>query len=482
MTEPHYNLRNIRKLITEAYNLQELRQLCYEAFRPVYEDYAEVKKSELVLQLLAYCERKSQLSQLLTLVREDAPAKYAQYKDQLRDESEAAAHADLHLELAATPPKITLGQEATWTAMLINNGAAEVQSVIIRQGRTLLEEPFDMSAGEQRQFVFTTRPQTKGRKQKKVSATGITAQGSHITVEATARVQVQATENIITSAEANSPTTTTTPSASADSLPVTLTLQQPVSLDLIHIPKGSFLMGSDVAQDEKARDNEQPQHKIHLSDYYIGKTVITNAQFAAFIKATDYNAHETWAETGIWFLSGVQYPSGDKNHPATYISWEDAIAFCEWLSRESKYTVRLPTEAEWEKAARGPEGRIYPWGNDWDYKRLNTIYNTPRSTTPVGYYSPQGDSPYGLVDMAGNVWEWCHDWFEETLYQSRAETEAQNPAGPVQGSRRVLRGGSWSGDRYVARCAFRNRFDPSGRNNAYGFRVVVEPHWLTDSS
>jgi formylglycine-generating enzyme required for sulfatase activity len=252
------------------------------------------------------------------------------------------------------------------------------------------------------------------------------------------------------------------------------TLAWPFELPLHRVAAGEFLMGSNLAQDDTARDNEQPQHRVYLSDFYIGKYPVSNGQFATFIEATNYQAGEPWRGRGRWFLAGVTFPSGDKDHPATYISWHDAVAFCRWLSQESGYTFRLPSEAEWEKAARGGQGRIYPWGNDWDYKRLNTLYSNLSGTTVPGRFSPQGDSPYGLADMAGNVWEWCADWFEETIYRQRTEPVVKDPLGPLQGARRVLRGGSWSGDRYVARAAFRYRYDPNGRRNDYGFRVVLQ--------
>ncbi|MDX1522163.1 MAG: formylglycine-generating enzyme family protein, partial [Anaerolineae bacterium] len=244
-------------------------------------------------------------------------------------------------------------------------------------------------------------------------------------------------------------------------------------LSLIHIPAGDFLMGADRAKETRAPENEQPLHRVSLAGYYLGKHPITNAQYGAFVEATGYQGHEKWDVRGIWILAGVRYPTGDRNHPATYVSWVDAMAFCNWLSEESGYLVRLPTEAGWEKAARGIDGRVYPWGNDWDYKRLNTIYNQPDSVTAVGSYSPHGDSPYGLTDMAGNVWEWCADWYNESVYRERAGNLVVNPTGPADGDRRVVRGGSWSNDRIAARTTFRNRLDPHSRLNNTGFRVAL---------
>lgn len=473
MTTPRYSLRNIRRLVTEVYNVEELRQLCYEQFRPVYDNYAEVPKLELVRHLLEHCDRKGLFEQLLALIEADAPQKYAEYKDQLwyvetegplAEMDEPVARPSIALSLTARSPHLRLGDEANWLVSLHNDGNVDLLNVVVRRGRTLLDDPFDLAVGQSRQFMFVSSPRTVGRKSKKVSVIGTTADGQDVLAEATASVLVQAAPSPVVPAEPSPPPLK----------PLVLMLDHPVEIVFSHIPAGDFLMGSAASNSEElSRANEQPQHRVYLDDYYIGKYEVTNAQFAAFVKATGYVAHEKWDVRGIWFLSSVQFPLGGKSHPATYISWVDAQAFCQWLSRESGYAVRLPTEAEWEKAARGPAGRIYPWGNDWDYKRLNSTYSEADQTTPVGHYSPQGDSPYGLADMAGNVWEWCTDWYDEALYQTRSGTVVKNPTGPTQGSRRVLRGGSWSGDRFVARCAYRNRFDPNGRHNTYGFRVVI---------
>ena len=180
--------------------------------------------------------------------------------------------------------------------------------------------------------------------------------------------------------------------------PKILSPSHPFEPEMILIPAGEFLMGSDPSKDKQAQKNEQPQHRLSLSDYYIAKTPVTNAQYEAFVKATGHRQPNHWGNG--------QPPKDEADHPVVYVYWKDAVAYCRWLAEATGKPYRLPTEAEWEKAARGPDGRIYPWGNEWDSKRCNTAEGGKRSTTPVGAY-PAGASPYGVLDMAGNVWEYC---------------------------------------------------------------------------
>lgn len=251
--------------------------------------------------------------------------------------------------------------------------------------------------------------------------------------------------------------------------PDRLTITMPIQLELVRIPAGEFLMGSDPAKDKNAREDEQPQHRLYLSEFYIGKYPVTNEQYAVFVKAAKHKAPRHWKQG--WKQSKI--PVGKENHPVVNVSWDDAAAFCQWLSQASGRVFRLPTEAEWEKAARGTDGRLYPWGNQWDKSNLNSSEVGPGDTTPVGRYSPSGDSSYGVGDMCGNVWEWCTDWYDEKEYQRWPTTVAKDPAGPKQGGGRVLRGGSFSSDQDFARCACRNWSFKNDWYNLRGFRVAV---------
>ncbi|MBI3760953.1 MAG: SUMF1/EgtB/PvdO family nonheme iron enzyme [Chloroflexi bacterium] len=242
--------------------------------------------------------------------------------------------------------------------------------------------------------------------------------------------------------------------------PDVLTLELPINLELIGVPAGEFLMGSDPAKDLEAGNDEQPQQRVYVSEFYIGKYPVTNAQYAAFARASNSQANVA---------------PGKENYPVVHVSWNNAAAFCQWLSEKTGKSFRLPTEAEWEKAARGADGRIYPWGNRWDETKLNTSEGGPGDTTPVAQHSPAGDSPYGAADMSGNVWEWCADWYDEKEYERRSGPVVKDPQGPEDGLRRVLRGGSFFNNRRLARCAVRLSDVPDLRGGGWGFRVVASP-------
>jgi formylglycine-generating enzyme required for sulfatase activity len=238
----------------------------------------------------------------------------------------------------------------------------------------------------------------------------------------------------------------------------------------VRVPAGPFLMGSSDS-DNKALDEEKPQYEVNLSEYRIGKYPITNAEYQFFLEQSDHQAPQDW--------EGENFALEKGYHPVTYISWHDAVAYCAWLTAETGRNYRLPTEAEREKAARGTDGRIYPWGNEWDETKCNTAESRVGRTTPVGQYSPQGDSPYGAADIAGNVWEWAADWLGQ--YDLYVGGSAKDPQGPQEGERRVVRGGSWSDHLSRARCATRLGDRSDFRGGFHGFRVVVDmatvPEW-----
>lgn len=240
----------------------------------------------------------------------------------------------------------------------------------------------------------------------------------------------------------------------------------------ILIPAGPFLMGSD--DDD---DNEAPQHEIDLPIYHIGKYPITNREYAEFIKRTRYEP----PERPNWDLR--EPPEGKLDHPVAGVSWLDAVAYCQWLSEETGRSYRLPTEAEWEKAASWADGQkcLHPWGDVFDANNCNSKEAALNDTTPAGSYSPQGDSFYGCADMMGNVQEWT-----STLWGSSEREnyfpypyQANDGREDLEASHlhfvlRVYRGSSFRDDQSKARCTLRRYTSHKGSSRWRGFRVVLE--------
>ncbi len=229
-------------------------------------------------------------------------------------------------------------------------------------------------------------------------------------------------------------------------------------MEMVYVPAGEFLMGSD-----EGYDDEKPVHDVYLDAYWIDRTEVTNAQYRQCVEGGACPEPECWGDDRF----------NGPDHPVVCVSWEDAVAYCQWAG------ARLPTEAEWEKAARGTDGREYPWGDTFDGTRLNYcdancefehkdtgVDDGYAQTAPVGSY-PAGASPYGALDMAGNVWEWVANWYAEGYYGRSPE---RNPTGPESGEARVLRGGSWLNYSSRARCAYRNRDIPDDGFSSSGFR------------
>jgi formylglycine-generating enzyme required for sulfatase activity len=258
-------------------------------------------------------------------------------------------------------------------------------------------------------------------------------------------------------------------------------------MEMVYVAPGEFILGTSEAQidawlKEHPNDkrewfaDEQPQRRVNLPGYWIGRTEVTNAQYLRFVLATSHRPPEHWKDGRV--------PSGLDGFPVVFVDSEDARAYCEWARGH------LPSQLEWEKAARGTDGRIFPWGDHWDGKRCRCL----ESITGIGYASAldgatalftwmqshdtvhdgpavagsyRGDrSPFGCMDMAGNVWEWCADWYDPTAYQRYAAGDLTSPA---TGESKVARGGSWEGDAPSAfRCARVAHNSPNERRGVGG--------------
>ncbi len=245
------------------------------------------------------------------------------------------------------------------------------------------------------------------------------------------------------------------------------------SLDLplpefIAIPAGTFLMGTperDLSKLAKryggTRESyreESPQHPVALPAYAIARTPVTHALYAAFVAATGARAPLAWR--------GQTPPEALRDHPVFDVSWEEAAACAAWLREVTGLPLRLPTEAEWERAARGDDGRQFPWGDSFDPALANTREGGVPGTTPVGTYAA-GASPFGALDMAGNVWEWTASL--DASYPYRRDDGREAPDAP---GRRIMRGGCYANPQGYARCACRFRLPPTVRNEFTGFRLA----------
>jgi formylglycine-generating enzyme required for sulfatase activity len=226
--------------------------------------------------------------------------------------------------------------------------------------------------------------------------------------------------------------------------------------------------------DSQAFDSEMPQHEVTLGGYWIGRYPVTNAEYWKFIEGGGYQTQWCWTEAG-WKWKGDRIQPAywgdedynDSQQPVVGVSWYEAVAYCRWLGGKTGLPMRLPSEAEWEKAARGIDGRIYPWGDECDVSKCNVSETGIGKAAPVGKFSPQGDSPYGCTDMIGNVWEWTSTLYADCPYQSDDRRED-----PEAGGFRVRRGGCFFDDVRSARAACRHASLPNSCREYFGFRVV----------
>lgn len=265
------------------------------------------------------------------------------------------------------------------------------------------------------------------------------------------------------------PTRTSTPTTTP--IPATPTETQPAAtpeigigstllsekdwMTLLYVPGGPFQMGSD-----RSSKNSYPLHTIYLESFWIDQTEVTNAMYTKCVTdgacqaPQDVNSHNR-----LNYFTDERY----ADYPVLFVPWNEASAYCRWAGRE------LPTEAQWEKAARGTDSRLYPWGDQAPSKELLNFDTPLGDTKKVGVY-PAGASPYGALDMAGNAWEWVADWYEERYYQTSPE---ENPTGPQYGYERVERGGSWGDDMSQIRTFVRRGRSPIEVSNALSFRCAL---------
>jgi sulfatase modifying factor 1 len=252
--------------------------------------------------------------------------------------------------------------------------------------------------------------------------------------------------------------------------------------NVARIPAGDFLMGANDAEED-----ERPVRRVHVSEFYVGRFPVTHEEYARFVHGTGYpppavRALPAIAADGrdiVFRELAARYewvdnnpPAGHGSHPVVLVRFDDAIAYCRWLADTVRRPVRLPTEAEWEKSARGGvAGACYPWGEDIDASRCNFLCDPAakrrRGTQPTGTYAPNS---YGLYDIVGNAWEWVSDWYASDAYSAG---ELSDPRGSASGTMRIVRGGSWvTDDVSMLRCAHRHRVPPDTYSYSIGFRIA----------
>jgi formylglycine-generating enzyme required for sulfatase activity len=253
-------------------------------------------------------------------------------------------------------------------------------------------------------------------------------------------------------------------------------------LQVVRIAAGEFMMGADDGDDD-----ERPPHKAYIDEFCIGTHPVTNADYAKFVRETGHRSPgvraiplmvSSAAEAEFRTLAGAYFwdngtpPAGRDRHPVTLVGYGDAMAYCGWLATKTSKPIRLPTEAEWERAARGGlDGKRYPWGDALDPARAHFLpsmgVKADRGTAPVGTYPA---NEFQLHDMAGNVWEWVTDWYAPDYYE---RAQYLNPQGPDYGHLRIVRGGAWvNADGCYLRCAYRHKVPPDSYAYSIGFRIA----------
>lgn len=242
---------------------------------------------------------------------------------------------------------------------------------------------------------------------------------------------------------------------------------------MIRIPAGSFLRGS---AEGTGLPGERPQRELFLSEFRIDERPVTFGDFRSFVDGGGYSTRALWSDAGweftqvnswtrprFWDEDEWKHVTGETQ-PVVGVSFFEAEAYARFANK------RLPTEAEWEKAARGTDGRLYPWGHDWETGRCSFRGGPVRAAPAVGAF-PLGASPFGVLDMAGGVWEWCSDWYDESYY---ARAPDRDPRGPETGTMKSARGGAWNAMPLQNRCANRNAWKPTARFSNLGFRCAAD--------
>jgi formylglycine-generating enzyme required for sulfatase activity len=476
MARQLYNLINIRDLLVNGFTDEDLRRLCFDVpdFRPVYHELARgTGKAAIVDRLLEHADRTMRIPTLLALAEKQNPTRYEHHgpycvEDSNKVLSQVTERSDASAPLpqGPKPPPQVDAEQARRLEQLYLDGldafwVGEWDKAVRLFQAIVAERPDYQDAAARLREANHQRDLPRKELRNLYRCAG----------QALETRQWEDAHWLLTQVQEREPGYRQTERLLAhvkDKVPAMLPTPGEVRLfggvEMVYVPAGKFWMGCE----DSNRDDEKPCHEVYLSAFWIDRTPVTNQEYRRFVQATGYVKPNHWT---------IFIPEGKEDHPVVHVRWQDAQAYCRWRGEQAGVKIRLPTEAEWEKAARGTDGRRYPWGNKFDTEKCNSKERGGDDTTPVCHYSPDGDSPYGLVDAAGNVWEWCSDWYSADTYRLQGTGLALNPTGPDSGQYRVVRGGSWYNSPDAVRCAYRLSFSSDSGSSIRGFRAALGPSW-----
>ena len=423
-----YDVAAIRQLVAAAFSDEELQTFCFDNFPVVHQDFtAGQTQGQRVRLLVDFAARHGQLDALLDAIQKANPYQFDRFAADVRSASGPEAPSDDSWPEPGIKPEPFEPEriQTPAVAKIDTGGGAFVAGNINTGGGDVI--------GRDKITILVSIPD----------------QADTLSKQLRQRAELLQPE----------------------------LKRKPFEPETILIPAGPFLMGSD---EPAAREEERPQHKVTLPDFRIGKYPVTNDQYLAFVQQSRHPVAPEMA----WRLAAVgQEPPPDSyQHPVVGVSWDDATAYCRWWRERTERRYRLPTEAAWERAARGTTGRRYPWGGDFAAERCNAAPAGLGMPSAVGTFSPQGDTPEGVADLAGNVWEWTSTcWGPDAAapqyrYPYRSDDGRENPAAPEGPFReyRICRGGSFRDKPERVTGATRARFLADSRHPARGFRVAIE--------
>ena len=499
--------KQLREFILASFNENELYTFCFDYFEGVEHNFSDnMPMLKKVIELISYCNRHQITENLLVALEEERPQTYraafaAQqperrtraraYQPQPRNPqqifvSHASEDTDLAHQIARdletngydifiTPNSIHPGEK--WVPA-INRGLEESGIFVILltlhavQSYWVHEETNTAialaNAGEARLFILDVQdchPPILWRQRQFVSFRSSDYQSNlHNLLNGLKGEMVRPQRKPQPSPARKKETPPRLESVKQPKLEKNSFIHDKTGLEFVRIPAGEFTYSYKAVEKKKplgGTKTEYEERKIHLPEFWISKAPVTQAVYQPF-DATYPRQYPPYAKSDLakrYYRSKNKrtYPPEKAEHPVVRVSWVDAVAFCEWAGLE------LPTEGQWEKAARGTDGWIYPWGDNEPTYKLCNFNNTVGGTTPVGHYSPQGDSPYGCVDMSGNVWEWCLNKYDKPEDTDIDESNAM----------RVLRGGSWNDNLALVCVVSRYHGLPDNPQSDYGFRVVA---------